>query len=223
MSTSHILVEAPVSFSHPGIEEDIASSIHEVIALLPAPTTLSLHQCRLAIARYGAVLEGNFIYWMTGAYLSARTEEGRSIVADNLLEEVRDAHPHMLRKFLIAADALPTEADTQAIYPELTAFRLFIGRLEAGPILAAMAFFEGFIQKFMSFLAETARRRGSCEMEYTDVHGVCDIAHTAGLFHALNAELVFTRPLSREDLLEGVRLLRNLMLLVLAPVLETEN
>jgi hypothetical protein len=223
MSTSHILVETPASFSHPGIEREVASSIHDVISLLPDPATLSLHQCRLVIARYAAVLEGNFIYWMTGAYLSARTDEARSIVADNLLEEVRDAHPHMLRTFVIAADAVPTEADSMAIHQDLTAFRLFIGRLEAGPILAAMAFFEGFIQKFMEFLAEAARRRGSSEMEYTDVHGVCDIAHTAGLFRALNAELVFTRPLSREELFEGVKLLRNLMLLVLAPVLATEN
>lgn len=223
MSTSHFLVETPVSFSPLGIEEEIASSIHDVISLLPDPAFLSLHQCRLVIARYAAVLEGNFIYWMTGAYLSARTEAARSIVADNLLEEVRDAHPHMLRKFLIAADAFPTEADAMSIYVDLTAFRLFIGRLEAGPILAAMAFFEGFIQKFMGFLAEAARRRGSCEMEYTDVHGVCDIAHTEGLFRALDAELACAPSISRKDLLAGVNLLRDLMLLVLSPALATEN
>ncbi|HVZ19098.1 MAG TPA: iron-containing redox enzyme family protein [Terriglobales bacterium] len=223
MSTSHIVVETPVSFSHPGIEQEVVSSIHDVISLLPDPATLSLNQCRLVIARYAAVLEGNFIYWMTGAYLSARTDAARSIVADNLLEEVRDAHPHMLRKFLIAADAFPTEADAMSIYTDLTAFRLFIGRLEAGPILAAMAFFEGFIQKFMGFLAEVARRRGSSEMEYTDVHGVCDVAHTAGLFRALHEELAFATTLSRQDLFEGVTLLRNLMLLVLAPALASEN
>lgn len=223
MSTSHIVAETPASFSHSGIEEEVGSSIQDVISVLPDPATLSLHQCRLVIARYAAVLEGNFIYWMTGAYLSARTDAARSIIADNLLEEVRDAHPHMLRKFLIAADAFPTEADAMAIYMDLTAFRLFIGRLEAGPILAAMAFFEGFIQKFMGFLAEAAQRRGSSEMEYTDVHGVCDIAHTAGLFRALHEELAFAPLLSREDLLEGVKLLQSLMLLVVAPALATEN
>jgi hypothetical protein len=48
-------------------------------------------------------------------------------------------------------------------------------------------------------------------MEYTDVHGVCDIAHTDGLFQALSIEMA-TDPLAPEkDLLEGVKILRTLM------------
>ena len=43
-----------------------------------------------------------------------------------------------------------------------------------------MAFFEGFIQKFMAYLAELAAAQGSTEFEYTDVHGVCDVTHTPG-------------------------------------------
>ena len=68
---------------------------------------------------------------------------------DNLLEEVRDTHPKMLRKFEMAANAQPTEADAFAVYPDLSEVRLFIGRLSAAPILATMAFFESFIQRFM--------------------------------------------------------------------------
>ena len=59
------------------------------------------------IARYTAVLEGNFIYWMTAAYLSAKSEEARPILLDNLREEIGDCHPAMLRKFTIAAHAFP--------------------------------------------------------------------------------------------------------------------
>jgi hypothetical protein len=48
-------------------------------------------------------------------------------------------------------------------------------------------------------------------MEYTDVHGVCDIAHTNGLFQALWAEMS-VNPLDPErDLFEGVFLLRALI------------
>jgi hypothetical protein len=44
-------------------------------------------------------------------------------------------------------------------------------------------------------------------MEYTDVHGVCDIEHTAGLFRALGIEQA-VRPLGPEmDVFEGVTLL----------------
>jgi hypothetical protein len=52
--------------------------------------------------------------------------------------------------------------------------RLFIGRLSPVPIVVTMAFFEGFIQRFMPYLADLARRQGSSELEYRDVHGVCD-------------------------------------------------
>ena len=76
-----------------------------------------------------------------------------------------------------------------------------------------MAFFEGFIQRFMAYLAELAQRQGSVEQEYTDVHGVCDVAHTQGLFCALETEMALVHE-SREparDLFEGVELLEELI------------
>jgi hypothetical protein len=95
----------------------------------------------------------------------------------------------------------------------LTNVRLFIGRLSAVPILVTMAFFEGFIQKFMPYLADLAVRQGSSEMEYTDVHGVCDITHTLELWNALEAEIALSgEPLpSEKNLFEGVGLLRALI------------
>src|SRR5437867_7922916 len=114
----------------------------ELIASLPAIEELSAAQRRGMIARYSAVLEGNFIYWMTGAYLSAKSEKARSIIEDNLLTEVRDSHPRMLRQFAMAARAVPSDSDALVVYPQLTAVRLFIGRLSTAPIIAMMAFFE---------------------------------------------------------------------------------
>jgi thiol-disulfide isomerase/thioredoxin len=95
----------------------------------------------------------------------------------------------------------------------LTNVRLFIGRLSAVRIVAMMAFFEGLLQRFMPYLAELAERQGSAEFEYTDVHGVCDIAHTAGLYRALQAEIeLAVEPLpAATDLFEGVELLRTLL------------
>jgi len=52
-----------------------------------------------------------------------------------------------------------------------------------------MAFFEGYIQRFMAYLADLAGAQGSFEREYTDVHGVCDIAHSEGLFQAVTLEM----------------------------------
>jgi Iron-containing redox enzyme len=191
--------------------------VDEVLASLPKPELLSADQRRGIIARYAAVLEGNFIYWMTGAYLSVRTEEARSIVLENLREEVRDCHPGMMRKFAVAAHAAPTQSDFRAVSAELTNVRLFVGRLSAGRLLLMMAFFESFIQRFMIFLAELGDRQGSIEQEYTQVHGVCDIAHTEGLFRALAVEMGCGPLESEADLFEGVDLLRALIQTIVHP------
>jgi heme oxygenase-like protein len=212
MSTIHSEVLAP-SRTQTDIKAYLDHVSDDLLASLPSAGQLSASERRGIIARYTAVLEGNFIYWMTGAYLAARSEEARSIIMDNLLEEVRDSHPLMLRKFAMAADAAPTDADALVVYPNLSQVRLFIGRLEAAPIVATMAFFESFIQRFMAYLEELAERQGSSEKEYTQVHGVCDIAHSEGLFRGLEAEMVLS-PDSREPedyLFEGVHLLRALI------------
>src|SRR5438093_2071457 len=193
------------------IQAHIDRAIEDLLASLPDPGQLSAEERRGILARDTAVLEGNFIYWMTGAYISAGSDEARAKIMDNLREEVRDCHPGMMRRFAIAAQATPTDADAQAVYRDLMNVRLFIGKLSAVPIVVTMAFFEGFIQRFMPYLAELAQRQGSAEMEYTDVHGICDVTHTQELFRALEAELALTSPVPATELFEGVRLLRTLV------------
>jgi hypothetical protein len=69
----------------------------------------------------------------------------------------------------------------------------------------------------MPFLAGLAAAEGSTEMEYTDVHGVCDIEHTAGLFRALGEEMALDPRKTDEDTFEGVYLLRNLFETIVRP------
>src|SRR5271165_4539150 len=195
------------------IKAYLDSITDKLLASLPAAERLSAAERRGIIARYSAVLEGNFIYWMTGAYLAAKSEEARELILGNLLEEVRDCHPGMMRRFAMAAHAQPTDADAMAVYPNLSNVRLFIGRLSPAPIVAMMAFFEGFIQRFMPYLEELAVRQGSAERVYTQVHGVCDIAHSQELYRALGAEMALANE-SRdpvEYLFEGVHVLRALI------------
>jgi hypothetical protein len=193
------------------IQAHVERAIEDLLASFPNPQQLSAEARRGIIARYAAVLEGNFIYWMTGAYLSVWSDEARATIMDNLREEVRDCHPGMMRRFAIAAHAIPTDADAQAVYRNLMNVRLFIGRMAPVPIVVTMAFFEGFIQRFMPYLAELAQHQGSSEMEYTDVHGVCDVTHTQGLFRALEAEMALAPPMPASDAFEGVELLRTLI------------
>jgi hypothetical protein len=211
MTTMQMSQQAENSGGVGSVQEQVNTRIEELISSLPAPATLTNDERRGIIARYTAVLEGNFIYWMTAALIAAKTEEAREELIENLHEEVRDAHPAMLRRFAIAAHAFPTDADAMAVNDDLNKVRVFLGRLSAVQSLVTMAFFEGFIQRFMGYLAGLATAQGSKEMEYTDVHGVCDIAHTEGLFRALAAENTANPGQPGADLYEGVDLLANLI------------
>jgi Iron-containing redox enzyme len=200
-----------ISPSGVSLQSHVESGVNELLASLPKPEHLSAEERRGIIARYSAVLEGNFIYWMTGAWLSVKSEQSRVILLRNLYEEVRDCHPGMLRRFAIAAHAFPSASDALAISPELTDVRLFIGRLSGTPVVLMMGFFECFIQGFMAYLAKLAELQGSAEMEYTQVHGVCDVVHTQELFQALGEEMALAPPESDADLFEGVDLLTTLV------------
>ena len=193
------------------IQEQITSVIDDQIRGLRAIEQMTSEEIRGIIARYSAVLEGNFIYWMTATYLAIESDEGRQIIIENLTEEVRDSHPAMLRKFAIAAHAFPTEADALSVNSELTKVRLFLGKLQGVQSLATMAYFESYIQRFMSYLADLAAARGSSERVYTDVHGVCDIAHSEGLFRAVSLEMSINPMEPGSNLYEGVELLSALV------------
>jgi hypothetical protein len=198
--------------------EQLDQAIEHLLASLPDPKQLSADERRGIMARYTAVLEGNFIYWMTGTYLSVRSPEAQSIIADNLREEVGDNHPGMLRRFAVAAHAAPSEPDRMAVDRELQNVRAFVARLSGVKLVLMMAFFEGFIARFMSYLADLATRQGSAEQEYTNVHGMCDVAHTEDLFRAFEAEaLVTADPPAPTTLLEGVEVLQRLIETIIQP------
>jgi hypothetical protein len=109
------------------------------------------------------------------------------------------------------------------VHHDLTKVRLFMGKLSPVKLVLTMGFFEGFIQRFMSYLAELAAERGSTELEYTDVHGVCDIEHTDGLFKVLAAEMALAPREPGADLFEGVTLLRTLIERIVRPQAEPQR
>ena len=195
------------------LQEHIDLVVDELLASLPRTEDLCPDERRGIIARYTAVLEANFIYWMTAAYLAVSSDAARGIIEDNLREEVRDNHPGMLRRFAMAAQAVPTDADALAVHRRLEDVRRFVARLSAVNLVLMMAFFERFITRFMTYLADLARRQGSTEQEYTDVHGVVDIEHSEELFRAVEAEMTLGRhQLARTtNLFDGVEVLRALI------------
>ena len=215
MSTTAVAPQLEDESLRESVQQQIATMVDGLIDQLPNPDFLTPAERRGIIARYSAVLEGNFIYWMTAASIAVKSDEVRPILAENLFEEVRDAHPVMLRKFAVAAHAFPTDTDALAVDAELTAVRLFLGKLQGVQSVLTMAFFEGWIQRFMAYLADLAKRQGSTEMVYTDVHGVCDVTHTAELFRALSLEMAVNPIGPDADLFEGVDVLRTLIIAII--------
>jgi hypothetical protein len=211
MNSPSLILQAPEPLPGLSIQDRVTLTINDLLESLPESKRLSADERRGIIARYTAVLEGNFIYWMTGALLCARAEESRAIILDNLHEEVRDCHPGMMRRFALAAGAVPTDSDALAVSRDLMNVRLFVGRLQAVRLILMMTFFEAFLQRFMAYLGDLAELQCSVEKEYTDVHGVCDIAHTAGLFRALAAEMALDPAGCEGNIFEGVELLTNLI------------
>ncbi len=204
------LLETPEAVSVSKLEVRIDSLISEFLNSMPKPAGLSSEQRRGILARYTAVLEGNFIYWMTGALLACRSEETREIVLHNLHEEIRDSHPNMLRRFAVAAGAVPTDVDAAAVYANLSEVRVFIGRMSPVRTVLMMAYFEKLIQQWMPYMAELAGLQGSDEREYTDVHGVCDVEHSEELFRAVRAEIALDPAGIDDGVFEGVDLLHKL-------------
>ena len=208
MTTSLV---APELQNLSSIKQRIDSEIDSLVAALPKLANLTPEQRRGIIARYSAVLEGNFIYWMTATYLSVQSEAARPVLIDNLTEEVRDCHPEMLRRFALAAHAYPTDTDAMAVRDGLTKVRMFLGRLQGVQNVLTMGFFESYIQRFMSYLADLAAARGSAERVYTDVHGVCDVEHSQELFRAVALEMSINPVQAGSNLYEGVELLSALL------------
>lgn len=210
---SSVEVLSPSEARPVSTQEYIDRTIDEVLGSLPNPERLSYDERRGIIARYTAVLEGNFIYWMTAAYFSVGSTEARTIIEENLREEVRDNHPGMLRKFAASANAVPRDSDVLAVQRNLQQVRMFVAGMSGVQMLLMMAFFESLIQRFMPYLEGLAVKQGSSEKEYTEVHGVCDVLHTQELYRAYGEEAKIAQgePMTPAKLLEGVDVLRQLI------------
>lgn len=211
MSAISAAVPLQAITSAEAVQEKIVVRIDKLISALPQISGMTAQQRRGILARYTAVLEGNFIYWMTATLLAVQSKDAEPHILENLNEECRDSHPAMLRRFAIAAHAFPTDTDAMIVDSDLTKVRLFLGRMQGVPSLITMAFFEAWIQKFMPFLTDLALAQGSTDREYTDVHGLCDIAHSQELFDSVGMEMAINPAAPGVDIYEGVDLLTNLI------------
>src|ERR1700744_5872286 len=120
------LVSTNADTSISSLQEKITGVIDGLIKNLPDPKQLNSAQRRGIVARYSSVLDGNFIYWMTASLISVKSDEAKEELVENLHEEVKDAHPDMLRRFAIEAHSFPNDKDALAVHDEVTRVRKFL-------------------------------------------------------------------------------------------------
>ena len=150
----------------------IQRSIDSIIASLPDPAQAFARRTAWTHRALYSRSRGQFHLLDDRDLSSLSSSHARRVIEDNLRDEVSQNHPGMLRRFAMAAGAVPTDVDHFAVHQRLHVLRNYIARLRGNELLLMMAFFEGFIAQFMSYFARLAIKQGSLECEYTNVHGV---------------------------------------------------
>ena len=166
----------------------LAKATTDAKSFLRPSEGISDDEARKIIKRYAAAIEGNFLAWMGGASISARSVVSKFAADENLWVEIRDDHPSMLRNFAKCAKAEPDAQDFQYVHNEVKAIRNLVGELSGVKNIALMAALENTSASFIPYLAELAKRLGCTDLTYTDVHGEADIEHANQFLEALSDE-----------------------------------
>jgi hypothetical protein len=163
----------------------------EVAQFLTPLAELSDTQAKRIIRRYTAVFEGNFVSWMCGALITARSNSGKDAITKNLIVELRDSHPGMLRRFAKSCKAEPGVKDYRASYRHVERIRQSDVNGLGLENFCLVTILENASLAFIPYLTELGERLGCADFEYTKVHGLADIDHARGLYAALLGEQTY--------------------------------
>lgn len=168
-------------------------------AILPPIESLSIIECKEIIRRYVAVVEGNSQSWLAGASIAARSVLGRIIAQENLWIELKENHASLLRQFAINADAEPDIEDFHAVSGVVERIRKLVAEFSGLKSIALMTIIESGINTY-PYLASLARKVGSCDFNYTNVHEIEDMEHAVKFYKALTAEMQMNYSECEKDL-----------------------
>lgn len=153
----------------------------QVRRLLPNPAGLKPDRLRAIVRTYGLFADC-FVPWLTLAHDAQPPGAGRDVCRDNLLAEIEEDHPGLLRDFVaqIHGDAQPHLARCR---PWMAAIE--IQCRQSIPGLAVIAGLEHASLAFIPWLKEVARMLQLGQIRYLEIHGEADIAHARELEQAL--------------------------------------
>jgi len=193
------------------IQEHIDRAIQELFASFPNPDRLSAAE---AVRDHRPLHRGarGQLHLLDDRRLSLRRVDGGA--RDHPQQPPRGGSRQPSRDAATVRHgraAIPTDRDALAVSRHLHGVREFVGRLSGARIVIMMAFFEGFIQRFMPISRSSPDARAPRRRSTPMCTAVCDVAHTQELFHALEAELALIGVPPTAALLEGVGLLTALL------------
>ena len=161
----------------------------EIKEIRVAADALSEPEAKSMLGRYLGAFLGHFNYWIAAGKLTARTPTAQNAFNENLREEISGDHPSMLYHFIQDANGLPATEDLAAIYPAVEEVNKQLTTLSPTKAALVSALLEATAVEDMQYLEKLATLRGSKNLEYTKVHGVADIEHSAQLIDGAVEEI----------------------------------
>lgn len=196
------------------IIEEVKKQVEKILA--PA-ANISDEQARGIVKKYVAAIEGNFLHWMAGAAISARSPYGKYAAEENLWVELHDDHPGMLRSFARECKAEPNASDFERVRVSVEDIRHTISELSGLKNLVLMMLLENTSAVFIPYLSELAKKLGAKDLTYTDVHGVADITHADQFSRAVSEEV----KLNYSDTTDSISEVTDLALALLHSIFQT--
>ena len=165
-----------------------------VSGMLPNIPTSSKKRLAYVLLVYRGLIEPNFVPMLTNVWTRCRTEAARKACADNILCEVSEDHPQMLRNFVQPAlkYASLSEVDLYIRNGDGAMERLnnvtwnrYVPTVWGLIVLASL---ENASLAFIPWLQEAAEKLGVTDFTYTQKHGVADIEHANQFLQAVEEE-----------------------------------
>jgi hypothetical protein len=167
------------------IQNQVQSFNSTISSILVPIHKLDNQKIKSILSRYQYVFEGNFIVWMTSAYLFSQSLEGKQNSFENIWVEIVQNHPGLLHEFTKVAK---TEINTEDLDIIIGKIRTEIAKKQAVYSLTLMALLENSSSIFIPYLEEIAKNIGVTKLVYTQIHGIADINHADQFVHSLIAE-----------------------------------
>lgn len=201
----------------PELTQKFSSACSSVRDILIPCERLTEQEIRAIIRRYVAAFEGNFIAWVAAAVVSARSTAARLAAYENLQVELKEDHPTLLRHFATHLNAEPYTADFRKVADAVQRIRKLIAEMSGLKTTALLAVIENVSQVEIPYLEQLARKLGSSDLTYTEVHTQADINHANQFIEALFHEIQTHYHHPDSDIDEAVQAAVNLHEAILNP------